>query len=231
MNRIKSTTADLKVRPAAERIQRIQQRKSETNLVGENALDHGANVGSIIGVDVERKGNDNVSAKAHAALEVVALAVADEVVDHKNGKEEDDGLEALEVESHRLAHDPAEDDEERSDEERDLHAAADRNTDGQVHLVFVCDDASGNVFGGVADNGQENETDEGLADVEGIDDGVNAVNQVFGANGDKHSDEDKADCSCDGVEDLRLVRLFIAALLLLLGIEQVGVRLELEEEV
>jgi hypothetical protein len=144
-------------------LSRLRSRSHKSR--AEDALDHGANVASIIRVDVEGQGDDDVGAEAHAALEVVALAVSDEVVDDQHGEEEDDGLEALEVQGHGLADDPAEDDEEGSDEQGDLHAAADRDANGQVHLVLVRDDAGGDVLGGVADDGQEDQTNEGLADV------------------------------------------------------------------
>jgi hypothetical protein len=197
----------------------------------EDALDHGANVASIIRVDVEGQGDYDVSSQAHATLEVVALAISDQVVNDQHGKEEDDGLEALEVQGHGLADDPAEDDEEGSDEKGDLHAAANRDTDGQVHLVLVGDDAGGDVLGGVADNREEDQTDEGLADVEGVDDCVDGVDQVFGADSDCECDENQADGGWDGTQDLRLLLSTILTLLLLLGVEQVCVGLQLEEQV
>lgn len=205
----------------------VIQKKSRS----ENALDHRPDIASIIRVDVERQSDDDVSSQAHAALEVVALAIADEVVDDEDGEEEDDGLEALEVQRHGLADDPAEDDEEGGDEEGDLHAAADRDADGQVHLVLVRDDAGGDVLGGVADNREQDETDEGLADVRGLDDRVDAVDQVFGADCDCEGDEDEADGGCDGAQDLWLLLSAVIALLLLLSVEQVCVGLELEEQV
>lgn len=157
-NRTKNSTGH---RTYCATLSRLRSLKSRA----EDALDHGANVTSVIRVDVEGQGDDDVGSEAHAALEVVALAVSDEVVNDQHGEEEDDGLEALEVQGHGLADDPAEDDEEGSDEQGDLHAAADRDTNGQVHLVLVRDNAGGDVLGGVADDGKEDQTDEGLADV------------------------------------------------------------------
>lgn len=59
------------------------------------------------------------------------------------------------MEGHGLAHDPAEDDEEGGHEERDLHGAADGDVDGEVHLALVGDDYRGDVFGGVANDRDE----------------------------------------------------------------------------
>lgn len=120
----------------------------------EEALDdiNGDVAGCVIGVDVESKCNDGVDTNAHGALEVVALSVLDQVVDDQDGDEEDHSLEALEVESHGLVHDPAEDDEEGSDEESDLHGRSDGDVDSEVHLALVCDNDSGDVLGGVSDD-------------------------------------------------------------------------------
>jgi hypothetical protein len=120
----------------------------------EEALDNvdGDVAGSVVRVDVERKRNDGVNANAHGALEVVALSVLDQVVDNQDRDEEDHRLEALEVESHGLSHDPSENDEERSNEEGDLHGGSDGDVDSEVHLALVRDDDSGDVLGGVSDN-------------------------------------------------------------------------------
>jgi hypothetical protein len=75
----------------------------------------------IVGIDVEGECDNGVDCNAHGALEVVALAVLDEVVDDQDRDEEDHGLETLEVKSHGLVDDPTENDEERSDKEGDLH--------------------------------------------------------------------------------------------------------------
>ena len=128
-------------------------------LVGsEESLDNfGSNVaGCVIGVDVKGKGNDGVDANAHGAFKVVALSVLDQVVDDENGDEEDHGLETLEVKGHGLVHDPAENDKEGRDEEGDLHRGTDGDVDSEVHLALVCNNNSGYVFGGIANDGNQN---------------------------------------------------------------------------
>jgi hypothetical protein len=167
---------------------------------------------------------------AHGALEVVALAVLDEVVDDQHGDEEDDRLEALEVQSHGLVHDPPKDDKEGGDEESNLHGAADCDVDGQVHLALVCDDDGCHVFGGVSDDRNQNQTDEGLTDVRRFDDGVDAVDEVFSTYSDENGNNHKRNTGSDGRKNLAVLIFVISTLLVLdIGKEPVvGVQLEVQ---
>lgn len=201
----------------------------------------------VVGVDVEGKRDDGVAGKnnqhksrirgklylrsyAHGTLKVVALAVLDEVVDDQHGDEEDDRLEALEVQSHGLVNDPAEDDKEGGDEKSDLHGAADCDVDGQVHLALVCNDDGCHVFGGVSDDRNQNQTNEGLTDVRRFDDGVDAVDEVFSTYSDKNGDNHKRNTSSDGRKNLAVLIFVISALLVLdIGKKPVvGVQLEVQ---
>ncbi|KXT11451.1 hypothetical protein AC579_3295 [Pseudocercospora musae] len=65
-----------------------------------------SNVASIFGIYPKGNGYDYIGANAHATFKVIALAVLDQVIHDKNRKEEDYGLESLEVEGHGLADDP-----------------------------------------------------------------------------------------------------------------------------
>ena len=121
------------------------------------------------------EGGWRLRSDTHCAFEVVALAVLDQVVHDKHAEEEDDGLEALEVQRHRLVDDPAQYDQERGDEERNLHAAADGDVDREIHLALVRDNDGCDMLGCVTDDRQEDQTDEGLADVRGFDNRVDAV--------------------------------------------------------
>lgn len=204
--------------------------KSLVILTAKETLDHAADVTCIFGVDPECNGNDGVQANAHAALQVVALSVLDQVVDNQHTQEEDDSLEALEVKSHLLAHDPSEDDKEWGNEEGDLHGTSNGNADSEVHLVLVCDDHGGDVLGSVSDNRKENETDESLADTRGSDDGVDRSNEIFGANSNEDRDQNQSNTGCDRSKHFWLVLLAVTALLGL-GVEQACVCLQLENEV
>ena len=150
------------------------------------------------------KGGSQNTHKTQDALEVVGLAVLDQHRDDERGQEEGDGLEGLKVERHVAVHDPAEDDEEGGDEEGDLQAAADGDADGEVHLVLVRDNDGGNVLGGVADDGDEDEADEGLADVGRLNDRVDAVDEVLGADGHGDRDDDQNDAGGPGRQQFGL---------------------------
>lgn len=182
----------------------------------------------IIGVDVKSEGNNSIRSQAHCALEIIALSVLDEVIDDEHGQEEDDGFETLEVEGHWLINDPAKDDEEGGDEERNLHGAANGDVDGQIHLALVGDNDGCNVLGGVADNGDQDQTDEGLADVGGLDDGVNAADEEVGADGDNDCSHDQSDTGSNRGKN---VFLLIFRVLGLDVIEQVMMTKQLEIEV
>lgn len=184
----------------------------------------------IVGVDEECEGNDGVNTQTHGALQVVALSVLDEVVHNQDGNEKDDGLETLEVQRHGLVHDPAEDNEEGSHEKGDLHRAADGHVDSEIHLALVCDDDGCDVLGGVSNDGDQNETDECLADVRRLDNRVDAVNKELGANGDHDGHNNKRNTGGGGRQDLALLLVIISSLVLNVG-EQVVVRVELEVEV
>jgi hypothetical protein len=184
----------------------------------------------VIRVNEKRQRDNSINADAHGALEVVTLSVLNEVVDNQDGDEEDDGFEALEVQRHGLVHDPTEDDEEGSYEEGDLHGAADGDVDSQIHLSFVSDNDGRDVFGSVADDGYENETDECLADMCGFNNRVDAVDKELGANGDHDGHDNKGNTSGGGRENLALLLLVLASLVLNIG-KQVVVRVKLEVEV
>lgn len=181
----------------------------------------------VIGVDVECKSDDGVNSNTHGALEVIALTVLNEVVDNQNGDEENHGLEALEVERHWLVHDPAENDKEWGNEEGDLHGAANGDVDSQIHLALVCDNDGRDVFGCVSDYRYQYKTDKSLTDVCGFNNGVDAINEVLGADCDKDSDDNESDAGGCWGENLGLLGLFVSALVLNIC-EQGMMRVELE---
>lgn len=144
-----------------------KKRKGRDLARGEEAPDNlvGDVAGSVVGINVEGESDDGIDGNAHGALEIVALSVLDQVVDNQDRDEEDHRLETLEVESHGLVDDPAEDDEEGGDEEGDLHRGSNGHVDSEVHLALVCDNDGCDVFGGVSNDGDQNQTNECLADM------------------------------------------------------------------
>lgn len=136
------------------------------------------------------------------------------------------------MERHGLAHGPAEEDEEGGDEEGDLHGGADGDADGEVHLVLVGDDDGRDVLCCVADDGDEDQTDEGLGDAGALDDGADGADEVVGADGDEDGDEDEDDGG--GVGRKYLAFLLLASFFTFtcgFFVEEAGVGLQLKEEV
>lgn len=179
--------------------------------------------------NVKGQGNDEVQAEQHGALEVVGPAVLHSIGDDHDGEGKGNRLEGLEMERHGLVEDgPAENDEERGDEEGDLDAGADGDAHGEVHLVPDGDDDGGDVFGGVSDNGDEDQADEVAADPGGLDDVVDASNEVVGTDGDEDGGDDENEAGGDGTHDGNF-GLFVGVLVL--RVKEVVVGSELEPEV
>lgn len=100
------------------------------------------------------------------------------------------------------------------------------------------------MLGGVADNGDEDQTDKGLADVGGLDNVVDAADEVVGADGDEESDDNKDGSGGNGADD-GLLMLFLGfplgglgglvvarlGLGVVVAVKEVAVGAELEEEV
>ena len=139
-----------------------------------------------------------VAHETQNALQVIRLPVLNKQRNHQGRQEERHRLKCLEMQRHVTSHDPAEHDQERRDEEGDLQTAADGNTDREVHLVLVRDHNRRHVFGGVADDRDEDQADERLADVRGLDDRVYAVDEVLGADGDAERDDYQDGAGCPG---------------------------------
>jgi hypothetical protein len=135
------------------------------------------------------------------------------------------------VKAHIRANDPANNDKERSDEKSDLDAGANGNTHSQVHLVPDSNNDSGNVFGGVSNNRDQNQTDKGPADARCLDKVINASNEVVGADGYQDGGDNKDGDSADSAEGRLLRLLALATSVLVLGIEKVAVGAKLEDEV
>ncbi|SPQ17766.1 dc4f53da-dfb0-4c38-a6c9-e9240d81f7be [Thermothielavioides terrestris] len=163
----------------------------------------------VVRVGVE-KGDDtdnDVGRHQQRALEVVAAAVEHQEVGDEGRDEQADRLEQCEVERHFAVHDPADDDDERRDEERDLDRAADGDANRQVHLVLHGHRDGRDVLGRVADDGQDDETDEDLAEGARLDEPVDRVDHELGADGDERRRQEQENHS-SGARQFHGVRLF-----------------------
>jgi len=135
----------------------------------------------------ERLTNNEIAHHQHHSLEPMGFAILDEVIDKNNGNEKHRDLEAIEVERHvsRLPKtDPANDNHERQDEQRNLQTGTDGNADGEIHFVFDGDGDGGGVLGGVADDGEQDEADELFGNFAVGGDGVDRADHILCAESD-----------------------------------------------
>ena len=149
------------------------------------------------------------------------------------------GLTSLKVERHVLSNDPANDDKERSDKESDLDTGPDRDAHSKIHLVADSHDNSRDVLGRVTNDGDEDQTDEGLADARVLHQVVDTSHEVFGADRHENRSDNQHTSGSDGANGrfLHFVLLLNNRLVLGifaglgLGIEQVAVGSQLENEI
>jgi len=178
----------------------------------------------------------------------------DNISHHQNRQKENHRLKRLEVQSHGLSNNPSQNDQERRNQQRNLHRASNGDAHSQVHLVFhgqpisfkrmlhsICFSSlkwtaltfhghhnGGHMLGSISNDGEEDQTDECLGDMGGFNEGVDGVHEEFGADGDKDGDDDENKCGGPGAH-LGLFLLFGFGICL--GVEEVGVGAELEDEV
>lgn len=76
----------------------------------------------------------------------------------------------------KLTDHPSDHDSKGQDEQSDLHAGPDSYANGKVHLIFAGNSNGGRVLCGVADDGEKNQSDEGLRNVAPRCDRIDRVN-------------------------------------------------------
>lgn len=162
-----------------------------------------------LGGEEEGNRNDNVGSNQHGTLEPVGLAVTNNVVENHDRHEKNAGLKGAEQKTHGLSHNPAKNDEEGSQEEGNLQGRANGNTDSKVHLVLHGNDNCGDVLSGVADNGDEDKTNEGLGDTSSFDNVINGVNQVVGTVGNDNGYNGQHDSCLNSVESGSVALFFV----------------------
>lgn len=132
----------------------------------------------------------------------MTLAVADEVVGEENGNEHDGDLELVQGQVHvLLIHAPADDDEERNEEQSNLHAGTNGDANGEVHLILDGDGDGGGVLGGVADDGQQDQADKLLAQSRRLSETVDGVDHELGAERDNDGGDEEGS---DGHKEMQL---------------------------
>lgn len=133
------------------------------------------------------------------------------------------------MQGHILADDPANNNQERGNTQSNLNAGANRNTHSQIHLVPDRNHHGRDMLRRIAHNRDQYQTDEVLAYTRALDDVVDAADQVLGADSDEEGGHDEDACGGNGAECGRLLGVLLGDLVL--GVEEVAVGLELEDEV
>ena len=116
-----------------------------------------------IGIEKRSNSNDDIRSNEQRAFEVIALTIENQKVDNEGSDKQTDSLEQREVERHGLIEDPAEQHDDRRNEQRDLDGRADGHADRQVHLVLRGHRHRRHVLRRVAHDRQDDQPDERLA--------------------------------------------------------------------
>ena len=138
-------------------------------------------------------------------------------------------LTSLEVQCHISVNDPADDDQKRGDTKGNLDAGANCDTHGKVHLVPNSYHDGGDVLGSVSDDRDQDETNEALADMHRLYNGVDAADKVLSTYGDQNRDDDENSSGSNWTQGGLLRLIFLGQLPF--GVKQVAVRTELENQV
>ena len=91
-------------------------------------------------------------------------------------------LQRVEQQRKGLVCHPAYKHQQRDDKKRDLDAGANGDGEGEVDLVAVGDEDGGDVLGGVADDGEEDEAEPFGGDGAGLPDAFEGVGEGFGGD-------------------------------------------------
>ena len=83
------------------------------------------------------EGRDGTTHNQHGTLEVIRLAIAQEVANNDNGQDKQDNHEDFKVEVHVLVHGPADQNDKRGVEQGRLDRGADAVEEGKV-LYWLC---------------------------------------------------------------------------------------------
>jgi hypothetical protein len=159
--------------------------------------------------EVEGDADDGVETEQHGAFQPVGLAVLDDASDHHHRGKHRDDFSLRKDQVHRLAQDIADNHHDRCDEHRNLRAGAEHQADRQVHLVLASHQHGGAVFGGVADDGKQDDTNKDRRHAHGVGGVFDARDQLFGQEHDRQGDaEQHHDGLLQAPAGSRLMRVF-----------------------
>ena len=93
----------------------------------------------------------------------MAPTVENHKVHHQDRSKQRHRLEQVKIQTHILAHDPADHHDQRRDVQSDLDRGAYGHTYRKVHVVLGCDSHGGDMLRGVSGDGNDDEADECFA--------------------------------------------------------------------
>ena len=161
------------------------------------------------------------------AFKVIGPSIADQTVHHDHGKREDGQLEGVEMQRHRLPHDPAQNDHERSNKQGDLQGAADDHSNGQIQLALLRRIDGTTELASITNDRYDDQPDECSAHIEGLDHPVDGLDDMVRADSHTEGGGDKNRTGSPRAQ-------FVGFLLLrfIIGVvEQMGVAFELKVEI
>lgn len=135
--------------------------------------------------EVEADAQDGVEGEEPHAFQPVALSVVDDQVEDHHRADHGDDFGLREDQVHGLADDGPGNDQHRRHEHGDLSAGAGDDAEAQVHLVLVRHHDSRAVLGGVADDGEQDDTDEYRRHAQVFGDVLDVFHQVLGEEEDR----------------------------------------------
>mmetsp|Transcript_70463 Transcript_70463/g.206141 ORF Transcript_70463/g.206141 Transcript_70463/m.206141 type:complete len:227 (-) Transcript_70463:825-1505(-) len=171
---------------------------------------------------------DQVRDDEHVPLQPGRHAVRDDGERQQDCKDQDGGVHRPEVQVHRLVDRPADDDSKGHHEQGNLSRGPHGDADGDVHLLGHGHAYRPHVLAGVAHDGQQDDANEGFAQLPLLDQAVDRSHQEFGGHG-YHGGRD---CQQQhGTANGQLWLQIKLRLLLVRGGEGFSMRVKLEEEV
>ena len=170
--------------------------------------------------------HDGVRRHQEVTLEPVRLPIHHHGHHYDHAERHHGGVQRAEVQVRGQAHPPAREDGEGRGEERDLRRGADRDANGEAQLVAHGEAHSRRVLARVADDREQHDADEVLAQVRALHDAVDRLHEELRGGGHQHGgrEEERAG-RADG--ELRLLLLLLVLVLL----QGLPVGAELEDDV
>jgi len=141
--------------------------------------------------------NPHINRHTQEPLQVIALLVPQEIPHRQNSQDQHSQIKNLKAKTHGLAQPPAHQNDQRSVKQGRLERGAEHVRQGKVHLVVVCLVHGGQMLGGLFDEGDEDQADEGVCYVALFYEEGDLVDEGDGDDGDEGDGDDEGDDALD----------------------------------